>query len=220
MTDINQLITPQRGGMTASMGYDEVTGQATEPVVGMGHDPNSPFAGDLPQDFINPEALAENPENDPDEVIAGAVLELYGDHMDGILDFMEATLPKEQVEAYDQAIDSGDWSSVMPLLEQVAEEYFQALEQGIKFELPQDQVTDEEVQTEMDNLANMEPEGYETAMNILGHAESVPAGAERDLLMAAAEFHAGRADPRESTQMLIDKYGLETLIPLYQKWNP
>ena len=105
--DYSQYIAPQRGGMTATVGYNELTGEATEPTVGFGHDPNSPFADDIPQDFINPEALSEGTE-EPDEQIAGAVLELYGDHMEPILDFMEATYPPEMVAAYDKAIDDAD----------------------------------------------------------------------------------------------------------------
>ena len=215
MTDYTQFIVPQRGGMSVTMDFDEATGQVTEPIVGFGSDPNSPFNGEIPEDYISPDAFNPDESGDVDDDIADAVSELYGDHLEGIKDFMVATLPASQVEAYDAAIDSGDWSMVLPLLEQVAEEYFQALEQGIKFEPPSEDQSDEDIAAELNQI---EPEGYETAMNILGHAEKAE-GAERALLMAAAEFHAGRITAEDAYQQLRQEYSNEELEKYWNKWN-
>ena len=202
---MNIDFNPSHRGMTCTPGFNEETGEYTDLQVGIGHSPASPFAGDeeIPEDqALDPESLAPS---DPDDQIADAVIELYGDHMEPILDYMAVTLTDEQIEAYDQAIEDGDWSTVLPLLEQTAAEYFEQVSASA-----------ESVQAEIDELGAQEPQGMELAYEHLELAQQQTDPIKRDLFMASAEFHRGNLSSSEAIETLLSKYSIEEVAPIYK----
>lgn len=200
---------PHWRGMSASMGYDPETGEYTEPVVGLGHDPHSPFAdGDeIQADYIDPEALA--PTDSSEEMIVDAVHELYPD-LDGILDYAIAQYGDEITQMYDDAIDSDDWATVHNFLEQWSEEFRQDQTPDVDYE---------EVQQELNQLVETEAEGLETAFELLQQAEQTDNPIESEMLQMASAFHKGDVSAEDAIQQMLGKYPLEELTRIYNKLN-
>ena len=192
----------------ASMDYDPVTGEYLDPVVGLGHDPNSPFAGDeeIPTDYIAPDA---DESQSSEDLIVDAVHELYPD-LDGILDFAIATYGDEITQMYDEAIDSDDWATVHNFLEQWSEEFRENQAPEVDYE---------EVNQELNQLVETEAEGMETAFELLQQAEQSDNPTESAMLQMASAFHKGEVSAQDAIQQMLDTYPIEDLIKTYNQLN-
>ena len=199
-----QIHLSNRSGMTCVMGFDPVTGEPLEPTVGIGHSPTSPFADgdDAPFDYLDPEALS--PTDNGEAMIVEATHELYPD-LDQILDFAIATYGDEITQMYDDAIENDDWATVHNFLESWSEEFRET----------QTSASHEEVNQELDQLAEAEPEGLETAFELLQQAEQTDNPIESEMLQMASAFHKGDISANDAIQQMLNKYPLEQLIPLY-----
>ena len=202
--------TPRKG-WTVTADFDEATGEYLDAQVGHGHDPNSPFADsqqEIPEDFINPEAYQDGEPSGEDLIVEG-IHELYPD-LDGILDYAIEKHGDEITSLYDQAIEDSDWSAVNQYLEQWSQEYR---------ETQQPEVNYEEVTQELDQLAETEAEGMETAFELLQQAEQADNPIESEMLQMASAFHKGDVSAEDAIQQMLDRYPLDQLLPIYNKLN-
>lgn len=207
---MNIHYSPQHSGFEARMNYDPVTGEYLEPSVGVGHNPHSVFADegeDIPTDYIDPEALA--PTGSGEDMIVEGLHELYPD-LGGILDYAIAQYGDEITNMYDQAIEDGDWSTVNNFLEQWSSEFREG---------QQPEFNREEVEQELDQLAETEPEGMEVAFELLQQAEQADNPIESEMLQMASMFHKGDVDAQSAIQAMLDKYPIDQLLPIYNKLN-
>jgi len=194
--------------MECTIGFDEATGEALDPVVGLGHSPHSPFAdGDeIPEDYQDPDAF--EPQSGEDMIVE-SIHELYPD-LDNILDFAIEKHGDEITSLYDEAIDKDDWSTVNNYLEQWSEEFRETQQEPVNYE---------EVTQELDQLVETEPEGLETAFDLLQQAEQSSDPCESEILQMSASFHRGDISAEDAIQSMLDKYPIDQLINTYNQLN-
>lgn len=214
MDNIEQLIMPSRKGWSATVGYDHLTGEPTDIEVNEGYMANSPFAdnGWTPNEVqVEPEALGPGQESEGDQMIIDGLIELYP-QLDNMLDFAVEQHGEEFVSLYDDAVDSGDWNTVMKFLEQWSQEFAEANPQPEAF-------SHEQINEGLNDLADMAPEGLEMAFSYLQMAEQTQDPIESDVLQSTAAFHRGEITAEQGIQAMLDRYPIEKLIPIYQKHN-
>ena len=81
--------------------------------------------GELHHRFEDVELQSEGEpfdESEADQMIVEAVMDLYP-HYDALSDYIAATRTFEEIQAYNQAVDTNDFESILPFLEQINDEY-------------------------------------------------------------------------------------------------
>lgn len=201
---MNPEYIPHRGGMTCTVGFDPITGEALEPVVAEGHDPHSVFEGEIERDYFP----SEEPQ-DIDDQIADSIRDLYP--VDQILDYVTDTYDESFYEAYDKAVDEGNWAYVYEFLDRMVAE--------METDQPQADASHEEIVKELDDLAETEALGTETAFEYLQMAEQATDPIEKEMLMLTASFHRNEIDAESAIQSMLSKYDINTLRTIYNKLN-
>ena len=204
---------PERPAMTCTPTLNEETGEYGEPIVGIGHDPNSPFAMDSsPQELNVPSEMTE--ENDHytqgDNLMIDSIMEAYP--VENILNYIVENYPEDYYADYDNAIDNGDWDYVQQFLERMQAE---AQEAGYI----QETVTDEMVNNELNSLQETQPNGMETAYSLMQQADSASSDIERDYFYFSAQFHAGELSAADGINAMLNKYSGPELMAVHSKYR-
>lgn len=152
----------------------------------------------------------------PNEDYADIVSELYPSLPDA-LEWASTALDPITAQAFNDAVDSGDESVYMPLLEALMEDYFESEgfdedDDSDAYE-PEDDITDDEVNEVMTELSEAEPQGQAFAMPFLEmaveHQSSHPCLS--DICALTAEFHNNKVTYQDAVDELTSKYSLSDI---------
>lgn len=166
----------------------------------------------------------EDWQPDIDAQYEEAIAELYP-QLPQALEWMSETLPQELIDDYNQAVDENDYDTLMPLLEELMESYYeqvgdelQDVEQTDPFE-DDSPIDQEEVDLALDNLQQQDVLGEETAYEFMQAAVEAQENGDvvlRDALAATASYHRGEADATELITDMMDKYDMKDLRRVYR----
>ena len=200
-TGDGQLTAGHRGGQVFDQAYaeDELTGQR--------------------QFLLDEDAYQQDEDYLPNEDYADIVTELYPDLPDA-LQWAATALDPITAQAFNEAVDSGDESVYMPLLEALLEDYYES--EGLYDEddsdayEPEDEpeeVTQEELDGVIGELADAEPQGQAFSMPYLEMA--VEHQAEHpclsDICSLTADFHNNKINYEDAVDHLVSKYPLSEI---------
>ena len=202
-TGNGQLTAGHRGGVIYDQTYaeDELTGER--------------------QFLIDDNDYQADEDYLPNEDYADIVSELYPSLPDA-LEWASTALDPITAQAFNEAVDSGDESVYMPLLEALMEDYWEAEgfdedDDSDAYE-PEDDVTQEEFDGVISELAESEPLGYEIAMPYLEKAIEFQGTHPclSEMCQLTARFHTNEISYEDAVDQLVGKYPLSEIKKFYQ----
>lgn len=219
----NINIEPQRQGMTVTPTQNPETGEYGEfQVSGNGILQNEYKFQDYQQnnDTVDPQAFVSE-ESIDDQLVndfATANPDLYK-----AISYANQFMTEEQAEAWNNRVDNADWFDLAEELEQMLTQYRAAgspdIEPNQYTEEPE--ITQEQVETEFNNLMESEPEGIETAGDFLNEAEQYMQQGDdlaAQMMMAASRFHSGAMTASEAIEAVTQSgYSEDQIIQTYYK---
>ena len=175
-----------------------------------------------------------------DDMLWESVHEVYPD-LDDAVQFAAHFYEGDQIDAFNRAVDIGDWDTIMPFLETMMADYHEHGQsmQGEEFvEDDQDYDPDEYVESEIftegqldelvgdvsqeyvesvvDDLTVMEPGGLDLSYDYAVAAGQTDVPIYRDIYQAAANFHDGTASAEEMIAELQTIYSDQELVAAYR----
>ena len=183
-------------------------------------------------DYGNAHYQVEEEESFSEESTSGldeysdVVMEAYPDLPDA-LSWAALNFDPHQAQQFNAAVDSGDPSEFMPLVEALMQDYLESngldeeeYEQEETEEEDED-VTEEELGQVLQEMADTTPLGQEAAMPYLQAAiESQGTNPlYSDWMALTASFHNGELDYEDAWQQMTDKYELTDLKKMYNYIN-
>lgn len=176
------------------------TGQTIDPVFEIDDETGERIYQDIP----DPEATHEY---STDELYINAINEAYPDLQKALAQWSEHA-SEQDIEHWNNLIDTVDPEELMPMIEGLMADYYAAN--------PEEVVEQHEIDSAIDNLTSVEPEGTAAAYEWLQVAEQATPGAERDVMLAVAEFHKGNMSASEAISSVLAKgYPMTKLKQIY-----
>ena len=165
-----------------------------------------------------------------DDQIVSSIQEIYPNYQE-MVQFASQQYPQEVIDAYNEALDNGDWDNVFPLLEEMASLYEQASTEEVAsadeaqvsdyftnddLESILEDVSDQDIQQTFNDIQQAVPEGKELAITWLQAAhDGFHNPLCRDMCEAFARFHNCEADQDELLSELQSNYSDQDLIAMY-----
>lgn len=172
--------------------------------------------------------LDEDYEADVNDTYVDTIHDVYPQLSDA-LQWASVALDPETIAGFNEAVDSGDESLYMPMIEDLLNDYFDAGgltedEDSDAYEPEDDEeieVTDEDYNNVVEDLQAAEPQGQEAAMPFLEAAVSSQGTNPlySDWMAATARFHAGEIDWNDALDEMTAKYSLSDLAKMYDYLN-
>lgn len=167
------------------------------------------------------ESFSEETTSDSDDYV-NVIAEAYPDLQDA-LSWATTNLDPDQAAMFNQAVDSGDPDSYMPLLEALIEDYRESNgldEEEYETEETEDEaddVTEEELGQVFTEMSESEPQGQAFAMPYLQAAiESQGSNPlYSDWCRLTAQFHNGEIEYEQAWEEMTNKYSLPQLKQMY-----
>ena len=164
---------------------------------------------------------------DPEQDYVNALFEIFPNAM-ACLAMAADVYPREQVEAYNAALEVGDWDVVVPFLEQITNEFGDLTDQPVYSEDQDESDSDasddwspeetEQLEEAVDQLMDTTPDDYLADSYQEFALQAQDAGDEVMAAVAAATsaFHSGDLDANEAIDYILATYPKEEVIRVYQ----
>lgn len=174
--------------------------------------------------LIEEQDFQQDAEYQPTEDYADTVLEVYPDLPDALA-WAANNLDPITAQSFNEAVDGGDPDDYMPLLEALLEEYYAS--EGIEDDddsdayEPEEDVSEEELNEVVSELAESEPLGQQVAMPYLEMAVQYQSSHPclSDICALTARFHNNEIEYGEAMDSLVAKYPLSELKKYYTYLN-
>ena len=172
--------------------------------------------------LITEEDLQQDADYTPDitEEYLSSVLEAYP-NLEEAQNWAFNNWTDQQVEDFNKAVNTGEPSEMMPKIEQLMEEFYNAEPEVASVEEePTNEITAEAIVEAYDTLNQQEPEGLESAyewMNAASQAKDAGDEVMADVLSLTAEFHRGNITAEEAFQQALERHPTDKLAAVYQQ---
>ena len=202
-------IEPQRVGLTVTPTQDPLTGEYGQHIVSS----NDVLANEhkfqefqRENDLVNPEAY--EPQDKIDDDLVNAFTEVNPDTFKAIA-YANQFMSDEAIAEWNSKVDNSDWFQLAPVLEQWLEEYRAAGSPDIEENRFEDEpeITQQQVDQEYNQLLESEPEGLDTAGELLSQAQEYFEQGDQlsaQILMASSQFHSGSMTAEEAIESVMN----------------
>lgn len=172
------------------------------------------------QYLIEDSDLEQDQDYEPsihDEYIE-AITQLYPDLQDAF-EYARENWHPDLIAEYDEAVESGNIDHFVPLLEELMEEYRSEVGAPVSEEETTGEVSQEDIDSAIEPMLQMEAEGLETAYEWAYQASQYQDAnpCYSAICAATARFHDGSMTASEAISSVLENYPLSDVIPIYKQ---